>query len=426
MIIHVVRPGDSIYSISQRYGVPYTKIISDNELANPERLVTGQTIVIMTDDRQHTVTRGESLFSIARKYGVPLPDLIAANPGLSNTSRIQPGQVITIPGSARKLGTIDVNGYAFPNINMDVLQRTLPNLTYLSIFSYQVKPDGSLTTINDTPLIEAARNAKVAPMMVITNIEEGGGFSSDLAHSILTNEQVQNTLINNVISVLQEKNYYGLDIDFEYVFPEDRDDYNNFLRKVVERLRPMGYTITTALAPKTSANQPGLLYEAHDYAVHGRLADHVILMTYEWGYTYGPPQAVAPINQVRRVLAYATTAIPSEKILMGMPNYGYNWTLPYVPGSAARTVTNTGAVDLAAQVGANIQYDNTSQAPYFSYYDSQRRRHVVWFDDARSVEARLRLIHQYDLGGASYWTINRYFPQNWLVLNSLYNVNKLL
>jgi len=425
LIIHVVRAGDSLYSISRRYGVPVERIASDNELNVSESLVIGQTIVVMEGTRRHTVRAGESLYSIARQYGTTVAGIQAANQ-IANPAMIRPGMVLTIPSGTDKLGTIDVNGYAFPNISMDVLRKTLPYLTYLSIFSYEVKPDGSFRPINDEPLIAAARAANVAPLMVITNLREGGGFDSDLAKTILTNEQVQDTLINNVIENLRAKNYTGLDIDFEYVYPENREDYNNFLRKVSSGLRPLGYSITTALAPKIAADQPGLLYEAHDYPVHGALVDHVILMTYEWGYTFGPPMAVAPINEVRKVINYAISAIPRRKILMGIPNYGYDWVLPYVEGSRATTISNVGAVDLARREGAAIQYDQTAQAPFFNYYDDNGRQHVVWFDDARSMEARLRLVNQYNLGGVSYWTIGRFFPQNWLVLSSLYDVRKVL
>ncbi len=425
LIIHVVRAGDSLYSISRRYGVPVERIASDNELNVSESLVIGQTIVVMEGTRRHTVRAGESLYSIARQYGTTVAAIQAANQ-IANPAMIRPGMVLTIPSRTDKLGTIDVNGYSFPNISMDVLRKTLPYLTYLSIFSYEVKPDGSFRPINDEPLIAAARAANVAPLMVITNLREGGGFDSDLAKTILTNEQVQDTLINNVIENLRAKNYTGLDIDFEYVYPENREDYNNFLRKVSSRLRPLGYSITTALAPKTAADQPGLLYEAHDYPVHGALVDHVILMTYEWGYTFGPPMAVAPITEVRKVINYAISAIPRRKILMGIPNYGYDWALPYVEGSRATTISNVGAVDLARREGAAIQYDQTAQAPFFNYYDDNGRQHVVWFDDARSMEARLRLVNQYNLGGVSYWTIGRFFPQNWLVLSSLYDVRKVL
>ena len=425
MIIHVVKQGDSIYQISREHGVSADAIIKANGLDNPEELVVGQAIVIPGNLSSYTVKHGQSLYSIAQNFEIPLSSLMEANSRITPNS-LQVGQTIIIPLPPKKGKSILVNGYAFPSIAPDILQNTLPHLTYLSVFSYQVKPDGSLKGIDDSGLIQASRAARVAPMMVITNIEEGSGFSSDIAHAILTNRHVQNILIENVIGVLQGNNYYGLDIDFEYIYPEDKQNYVDFVSRVVNRLRPMGYTATVALAPKTSVDQKGLLYEAHDYPSLGALVDHVILMTYEWGYLRGPAQAVAPIDKVQKVLDYATGVIPSGKILMGMPNYGYDWTLPFVKGSSAKVLTNNGAVLLAKKVGANIQYDNTAQAPYFNYYDRDRKRHEVWFDDARSITARLKLVDTYDLGGVSYWTINSFFATNWLVLDSMYNVKKVL
>ncbi len=426
MIIHVVKPGESLYTISRLYRVPASKIISDNELTNPNQLVVGQTLVILQGFRRHRVVPGESIYTIARDYRVSTQQILQANPQITSPFLIYPGQIIIIPPSTQKLGSIEVNGYAFPNTSMEVLKKTFPYLTYLSIFSYQINRDATLNDINDEPLIKAARENNTAPMMVITNLSQEGGFSSDLASTILNSENLQNKLLDNVVNILQQKNYFGLDIDFEYIYPRDREKYNSFLRKTVNRLRPLGYIITTALAPKTSADQKGLLYEAHDYTVHGRLVDHVILMTYEWGYTFGPPLAVAPINQVRNVLDYAVTVIPPEKILMGMPNYGYDWTLPYQKGTAAKTISNTGAVDLARERGAFIKFDDESQAPFFNYYDDNGKEHVVWFEDARSIQAKLNLVEEYGLEGVSYWTIGRYFPQNWLVLSSMYDIIKLI
>lgn len=426
MIIYVVKPGDTIYSIAKRYGIKPQTIIRNNGLTTPNKLVVGQTLVIMSDNLKHTVEKGDTLYSIARRYGVSLDQLKEANPQLQSPYTLTIGQVINIPVTVKKDGTIEVNGYAFPGINRTVLRNTLPYLTYLSIFSYQVKPDGSLTTINDAPLIDLARKANVAPIMVITNLEEGGGFSSEIANAVLTNDTAQQNLLDNIEKTLKAKNYYGLNIDFEYVNPSDGDEYDKFLETATSRFNALGYKVFTSLAPKTSANQKGQLYEAHHYPVHGRLANRVILMTYEWGYTYGPPLAVAPINQVKRVLDYAVTVIPSRKILMGMPNYGYDWTLPYKEGTPAKSLSNTQAVDLAIKQGASINYDRTAQTPYFYYKDSSGKQHIVWFDDARSIYAKLRLIEEYDLAGVSYWTILRYNPQNWLILSSMYNIQKVL
>ncbi|MDD2568782.1 MAG: glycosyl hydrolase family 18 protein, partial [Clostridia bacterium] len=99
---------------------------------------------------------------------------------------------------------------------------------------------------------------------------------------------------------------------------------------------------------------------------------------------------------------------------------------PFVKGSAARPISNTGAVQLAERVGAQIQFDEQAQSPFFYYYDSSGKEHVVWFEDARSVEAKLLLVDEYNLGGVSYWNANNYFPQNWLVLNAMYDVEKVL
>ncbi len=425
MDIYVVRPGDSIYTIARRYGMSPQRIIDTNELSNPGRLVVGQSLVILPETRTYTVQPGDSLYTIARRYSLTPADLIAANPDVGEDGRIYPGQTLTIP-PARKLGSIEVNGYAFPNIDRDVLNRTLPSLTYLSIFSYTVNDDGSLNSINDTELIAAARAANVAPIMVLTNIREGEGFDSDLAHTMLTNQAVQDTMVQNILNTLREKNYYGLNLDIEYVHPYDRESFNQFVRRMSVELDREGYFLMTSLAPKISADQPGVLYEAHDYPVQGALNDRVILMTYEWGYTAGPPLPVAPLNEVRRVLNYAATAIPGEKILMGMPNYGYDWTLPYTPGTRATTIGNTAAVERAANVNAAIQFDARAQSPFFTYYDEQGRQHIVWFEDARSIYAKLQLVEEYNLAGVSYWTIGRWFPENWLLINALFDVVKVL
>lgn len=419
MIIHVVKPGESVYSIANLYGVAASQIISDNELANPNQLSVGRALVIMRGSQQYTVRSGDTLYAIARRYGVTVDQILAANPQITNPALIYPDQVITIPTEGQKLGTIVVNGYIYPSNDLRALNRTLPYLTYLSIFSYMVNGDGTLVPIDDEAMIRAARNAGVAPLMVINNRR----FSSDVASELLYSDAAQDRLIGNVLQIMRTKGYYGLNIDFEYVYPSDREAYNRFLAKISAAMRENGFVVSSALAPKYSATQSGILYEAHDYPIHGRLMDFVVIMTYEWGYRYGPPMAVSPVPQVRRVLDYAVTAIPRNKILMGMPDYGYDWTEGETP---AEHLSAQQAVNRAYEVGAAIQYDPVAQAPFYTYYDGQGRRHTVWFNDARSWQALLRLVDEYDLLGVSLWTIVDYSPQLWLVLNSMYNVEKVL
>ena len=424
--VYVVKPNDSIYSIAKANGVSADTIISTNKISNPTQLVVGQSLVLPSSSHTYTVKNGDTIYSLARANGVSQNAIFSANPSIPSNGRLMPGQVITVPGAEAKLGTIEVNGYIFPKSNEQVVTANISSLTYLSIFSYQVKADGSFEPIDDDKWISIAKSNHVAPIMVITNIRSGGQFSSDTAHAILSNESIQQVLINNVINNMKQKGYYGLNVDFEYLYPSDKQAYNDFLKKLTDKLHSLGYVVFTAVAPKTSAQQQGLLYEAHDYPFHGQTVDRVILMTYEWGYLAGPPQAVAPLNDVRKVVDYAVSVIPPSKILMGIPNYGYDWVLPYMPGTLAKTFSNTDAVNLAYQNNASISYDDTAQSPYYNYYDAQNRQHIVWFEDARSIKQKLLLVNEYKLAGISYWTFERAFPQNYLILNSMFDIKKVI
>lgn len=425
MLIHVVQKGDSLWQLSQRYDVPVNDIVDANGLDIADMLVVGQSIIIPSEAGSHKVLAGETLWEIAQKFGVTLQELARVNQ-ITNPALIYPGQTIVIPQASKP--TIEVNAYTekFGTEGVELVNETGEYLTYLSPFSYRVQADGSITTLDDTAIINAAYGERAAPMMVITNFENGT-FSSDIAHAVLASSAVQDRLIAGILETMTEKGYLALNVDFEYVLPADREMYNAFLQKLVDSLHPQGYMVSTALAPKLTAEQQGTLYEAHDYPAHGRIVDFVVLMTYEWGWSGGPPLAVAPLNQVVKVLNYALTVIPAEKIVMGMPLYGYDWTLPYVQGAKwAPTVSPKEAVARAAKYGAEIQYDAESQSPFYNYYDEEGREHVVWFEDARSVQAKFNIVKTYNLRGVSYWVLGLPFPQNWYVLGANFTVKKLV
>ena len=133
--------------------------------------------------------------------------------------------------------------------------------------------------------------------------------------------------------------------------------------------------------------------------------------------------AVAPIESVRRVLDYAVTEIPREKIFMGFPNYAYDWSLPYNAGaSRAVVISNEYAPELAAQKGAEIRFDQQAQTPYFSYLAESGVTHEVWFEDARSSYQKLLLIEEYGFRGVGYWNYMRPFTANFSILNVLYRI----
>ncbi len=432
MIIHTVARGDSLFSIASRYGVPVSRIINDNLLGENARLVVGQDIVISFPPRTYTVRGGDTLTSIAEENGVSLLTLYQNNQFLNGEATVFPGQTLTIEREAPAFGAAAVNGYAYPFIDETVLRRTLPYLTYLSIFTYGIKNSGELIEPQggDDRLISIAREYGTTPLMMLTSLTEQGNFSNELVTEILSSEELSDRVIEESARVLVEKEYGGIDVDFEYIGGEYADAYVGFLNRMKNRIGD-GYLLFVSLAPKNRDDQPGVLYEGHDYARIGDIADNNLVMTYEWGYTYGPPNAVSPINEVRRVLEYADSRIQSDKVLMGFPNYGYDWPLPYVKGETkAETVTNVGAVALASERGADISYDETRQAPYFRYFDRPESfadsvEHEVWFSNARNCDALLRLIDEFGLYGTGVWNIMNYYPSLWQSLMSLYSIIKI-
>ena len=378
MEIYVVKSGDTVDSIAESYGIPVSSVIYNNQLVYPYALAVGQALLLSA--------------------GVSTPP--------------------SYP--------VWVNGYAYPFIRQDVLDETIPYLSSLSVFSYGFTTDGDLIppTVDDSFMIEAALMSGVRPVLTLTPLGADGNFNNALITAVVNDQTAKDNLLTNLLTTVQAKDFGGVDIDFEYIRPEDRIPFADFVADVRNLLAPYGYHVSVALAPKTSDSQAGLLYEGKDYRLLGEAADSVLLMTYEWGYTYGPPMAVAPLNKVREVVEYAITRIAPSKIDLGIPNYGYDWTLPFVQGSSrATTVSNQEAVRIAIENGVPIQFDEVAMSPFFRY-EKDGQQHEVWFEDVRSYREKFALVPTYGLRGMGYWQIMRFFRPNWLLLEDTFRIQK--
>lgn len=378
MEIYVVKSGDTVDSIAASYGISVSSIIYNNQLVYPYPLAVGQALLL---------SAGED----------SAPDYPAW-----------------------------VNGYAYPFIQQSVLNDTLPYLSSLSVFSYGFTTEGELVPpkVDDSFMIDAALMEGVRPVLTLTPLGPDGNFNNYLIASVVNSQTAKANLLANLLETVQEKNFQGVDIDFEYIRPEDRIPFADFVADVRNLLSPYGYHVSVALAPKTSDTQAGLLYAGKDYGLLGKAADSVLLMTYEWGYTYGPPMAVAPVNKVRQVVEYAVTRIDPAKIDLGIPNYGYDWTLPFVQGSSrAVTVSNQEAVRIAIEAGVPIQFDDVAMSPFFQY-EKDGQLHEVWFEDVRSYREKFSLLPAYGLRGMGYWQIMRFFRPNWLLLADTFQIQK--
>lgn len=378
MEIHVVKQGDTVDTIAAFYGVSPASVIYDNQLTYPYALAVGQALLISTSP-------------------------------------------VSAPTYSAYSG-----GYAYPFIEEMVLQETLPFLSYLFIFSYGFTTEGELVppTLDDQFMIQWAYRLGARPILTLTPFGPDGMFNNYLITTMVNDEVVKNRLFQNLLTAMNEKGFQGVDVDFEYILSADRVPFADFVADLQNFLAPYGYTVSVALAPKTSDDQPGLLYEGKDYGLLGNAADWVLLMTYEWGYTYGPPMAVAPFNKVIEVVNYAVTRIDPSKIHLGIPNYGYDWPLPYEKGvTKARTISNTEAVQIAVRAGVPILFDETAMSPYFTYTENGIR-HEVWFEDVRSLTEKYSLLPSYQLRGISIWQIMKLFRPAFLLFQDMFQIQK--
>lgn len=422
----MVRQNDSLSGIATAYSTTIKDLIDANELQNPDQLVIGQTLVIPIIGQFYWVQPGDTLYLISQRFGLTVEELVNINQ-ISQTNPLRVGLRLYIPEGPKTAA--EMNAYVEPRGDtvapnlIEASREAAPHLTYLAPFNFQALRDGSLQEppLDDLPAI-AEQNQNVL-MMVISN-QENAQFSDELASILLNDQAIQNTFLDNIVTTAKKYNFQDIHFDLEYIRPEDKEAYNQFLRKARDRFHQEGWLISTALAPKTSADQKGKWYEGHDYKAHGEIVDFVIIMTYEWGYSGGPAMAVSPIGPVRDVLEYAISEIPAEKIMMGQNLYGYDWTLPFVQETMARAISPQQAIQIALENNVAIQYDQEAQAPFFLYTDTEGKRHEVWFEDARSIQAKFDLLKELKLRGVSYWKLGLDFPQNWLLIDENFNVIK--
>lgn len=426
MIIHVVQPGETIDSISEYYNVPVDRLIVENGITNPDNLAIGQTIVIVQPDILYTIRPGDTLDSISLQFRVSPMELLRNNPYLSDREYMDAGETIVIRYQTNKIKTIATVGYTFTYIDRFVLIKTLPFLTYLSIFNYRATGEGEIISIgDDTELIQLAKTYGAVSMMLVSTMTEEGITSREVTNNILNNPSVQDQLIHNSIYIMRTKGFSAINIYVENITYDNTDRIAEYLKRASEMFRSEGYVIMITITPVLGDNSGG--FEQIDYSRLSEFVDGVIFASYDWARTYSYPSAIYPVNILRDLLDYMVRTIPPEKNYLGITTSGYDWLLPYVPGSTQATVISyNDAVQIAAENGIAIQFNEAAQSAYIYYTDSDGNPHIVWTKDARSYDARASLVAEYNFHGLSFWTVMRFDAQMWFIINTQYYIERLV
>jgi len=419
LFTYTVNPGDSLFTISQKYDIAMDTIRSVNGLVN-QNIVPGQALLINTN--MYTIQPGDSFYTISQMADVPLDMLIAANSGI-NPYLLQPGMKIFLPELPGYTASIFNYFYVTGTQNdLFLINNFAPYTTYYSFFEYHFDSDGSLSSLNDLAAIESAWNNNTAPLATITNLT-AGGFSSALTSQTLNNPSLRQNFINNIFTLVSQRGYAGVNIDFESILTEDRDVFSTFLSQLGYRLHNEGLLLTIAVPPKASGDIPW--YAGYDYGAIGSVVDLMFIMAYDWHHMASQAGPVAPIREVRNTIEFALESMDSSKIILGVPLYGYDWTLPYNQGNLATAISNQDAINLAMNYSLPINYSAEDEAPHFNYVDASGQTHVVWFEDTRSIAAKMQLVREYQLQGIGAWQVGLGFPQGPWLLTKFFNIRKV-
>ena len=425
MIIHVIEPGETVDSIAQLYGVSPEWIIREHGIIDPNDLAVGGSLVILYPEITHTVVEGDTLESIANMYGVSVISLLQNNFFLSDQEFLQVGDSIVIKYQDEKKRAITVTGYCYPFIEERVLRKTLPSLTYLIVYSYLINVDGSVRKENDELVIEYARAYGVPPIMMVSINRTGEVLDSDMASTILNNEELRNFLINDIIDTVITKGYAGIGLMPLYIYPTDRALYVEFLEELINRVQALGLIVFDTIIIDTFELISDIFSTQSYIKFLNALVDGTIFFPISTGIRLDAPMGVSSYGMATDMLVYFLEYIPTQELQLGINTVGFIWELPYIQClSEGNTISVSSATLLAIDYDIPILYDEVTQSAFFLFQDDNQEL-LVRFRDARSYAKYMELVDQYNLEGIGVWNIMSYIHPLWLIVNSQYEIIKV-
>jgi len=301
----------------------------------------------------------------------------------------------------------------------DVIRANADLFSDISPFWYRVAADGHVTpytteagaSYEDPAILSFLRANGILVIPTVANILNGV-WDGALVSRIIADPALTTVNIESLVQLAVTQEYDGIDLDYENLNASDRPAFTSFVNQLAVALHANGKLLTVNVYAKTS--EPGTWSgpQAQDWWAIGQVADQVRIMTYEYHWSTSGAGPISPVDWVGDVLAFARTTIPAQKIMQGVPLYGYDWV-----GQSGVDVVWEQAMALVRQYGATVQWDAASASPWFEYL-AKRTRHTVWFENASSVDAKLQVNAAYDAGGVSFWRLGGQDPEVWSTLRN--------
>jgi spore germination protein YaaH len=292
---------------------------------------------------------------------------------------------------------------------MRSLTGNLGIITTVAPFSYRIDREGNIHGQTGPDLLKTAQTNGLKTLAVVTNIQ-GTNFSREAVSGMLSSKSARQKAIAGILNLLKSNGYSGVNIDFEGVPSRDRLYLTAFFRELASVLRPHNYLVTAALPAKTEATENSSWAGAFDFSALAPYLDWAVIMTYDQHQANSSPGPVAALEWVERAVAYSLQHFSADRLIMGVPAYGYAWN-----NRSGRALNYTGIQSLIERYRITPKWHDRYQAPFFTYTDGGTK-YEVWFENRHSTAAKMRLVEQYNLRGVAVWRLGYEDPGIWEVL----------
>ena len=324
MGVHVVGKGENLWAISNRYNVPIQTIVELNGLPSSNALVPGLALYIPDNQppiRSYQIKPGDQIWELAQRFHTDISMILAANPGV-DPNRLVIGQTINIPSPVKL--EITTLGFLVPSGGsavLSILDSLAGQLTFLAVVAYSFTAEGyAYNEIEDSAIVSRCKQLNITPLLMIRNFT--GNFSPELAGHVLGTPTYRRNLVLSIVNLTRQRGFGGVSIDFEFIPPPQRNDFNLFLRELKIALGEL--ILHVNVHAKTADLPTNRIVGAYDYAAIGNAADIVAVMTIDYGYPGGPPDPIAPIWWIEEVVHYALRNMNPRKLQIAFPLYGYD------------------------------------------------------------------------------------------------------
>jgi spore germination protein YaaH len=272
---------------------------------------------------------------------------------------------------------------------------------------YSLTATGTLVGSLNPDILNLAKKKKIKVMPLVTNRK----FSNDVATAFLDDQVARASAIDALVAEAKKKGYWGWQVNFERVDATYQDKFSSFIADLYKVLKKNKLTLSVAVMAKTSdepADYPDGSWNKYvgvfDYDALAPNTDFLSIMTYDDPFSAGP---IARYSWIKKVLDYTVKHVPSKKISLGIPLYYWVWSnatgtrLGSGGYAALRTILN--------KYRTVYYYDTTYQAPRVTY-KKNKKSYAIWYENGRSLQAKIDLIKQYGLGGFSAWSLGSEVP----------------